>query len=72
MDDVKAAHLDSEEPWYIRVKDVARLTGISEPRIRYAIRSGQLRARRFEGRGWLITPADAKAWIEASLSEAAA
>lgn len=72
MDVVKPAHLDSEEPWYIRVRDVARLSCISEPRIRYAIRTGELRARQFNGRGWLIKPADARAWIESRLGEAAA
>jgi excisionase family DNA binding protein len=72
VDVVKPAHIDDVEPWFIRVRDVARLSGISEPRIRYAIRHGELPARQFNGRGWLIKPADARAWIESRLPEVAA
>jgi DNA binding domain, excisionase family len=54
-----------EQPWFIRIQDATRLTGLAETTIREAIYRGDLRARKFRNRGWLIERDDLKRWIEA-------
>lgn len=53
-----------EGRWYLRPKDVERLTGLKTTTIRDAIYRGELEARKFRGRGWLITVDAARRWIE--------
>jgi excisionase family DNA binding protein len=51
---------------YLRVKTAHEMTGISEPEIYKAIYTGQLRARKYKTRVWLITHEDLEAWIAAN------
>ena len=53
-----------EGRWYLRPKDVEELTGIAVTTVRDAIYRGELQARKFRGRGWLITVDAARQWID--------
>lgn len=51
-------------PARFRVKDIRDRYGISLTPIYTAIYKGELRARRFQNRIWLIEPQDVEDWIE--------
>ncbi len=53
---------------YLRPREVAELSGLSESEVYRSIYSGQLRALKYKSRSWLITRHDLEAWI-ASYSE---
>ena len=53
-----------EGRWFLRPKDVENLTGLKATTIRDAIYRGELEARKFRGRGWLIPVDAAQRWIE--------
>ncbi len=48
----------------LRPKDISEMYGISLTPIYVAIYSGELKARRFQTRIWLIEPQDVESWIE--------
>ena len=48
----------------LRPKDVSERYGISLTPIYQAIYKGELKARRFQSKVWLIEPQDAEDWIE--------
>jgi hypothetical protein len=54
-----------EDRWYLRPLDVEVLSGIAASTVRAAIYRGDLPARKFRRRGWLIDAEDARAWLEA-------
>lgn len=54
----------AEAPLRLRPKDVSARYGISLTSIYSSIYKGELPARRFHSRTWLITPEDAEDWIE--------
>ncbi len=60
--DLKATPIESR--MRLRPKDVSERYGISLTPIYQAIYRGDLKARRFQSRIWLIEPADAEDWIE--------
>jgi excisionase family DNA binding protein len=60
--DLKAPGLEGRKR--LRPKDVSEQYGISLTPIYQAIYKGELKARRFQQRIWLIEPADVEAWIE--------
>jgi len=53
-----------EERLRLRPKDIRDRYGISLTPIYTAIYKGDLRARRFQNRIWLIEPRDVEDWIE--------
>ena len=57
--------LASDDRWFVRVNEGARLVGVSPKAIYPGIYAGSLPARKFRGRGWLIRREDLLAWIEA-------
>lgn len=54
------------EPKFLRVKDGAAYSGLSESEIYRAIYTGELRARRYKSRSWLLTQEDIDAWLDAN------
>lgn len=50
----------------LRPKDVSARYGMSLSQVYQAIYRGELPARRFRQRTWLIVPADVEAWILAN------
>lgn len=56
--------LANDDRWYVRVNEGARLVGVSPKSIYAGIYAGELRARKFRGRGWLIRKEDLMEWIE--------
>lgn len=61
-----------EQRVFIRPKELAAISGIAESVVYRAVQSGQLPARKFREKAWLIKVEDADAWIEAnSVSNAA-
>lgn len=62
--DVVATPAAIEDRWYLRPLDVEALSGIAASTVRAAIYRGDLPARKFRSRGWLITSEDARRWIQ--------
>ena len=56
---------DEEQPWFIRIKDAARLVAIDDSTIRQAIYRKELHARKFQRRGWLIERQELRRWVMA-------
>lgn len=56
--------IEDSQRWAFRIKDISQRSGLSESEVRRAIYSGELPARKYRGRVWLINPKEAKAWIE--------
>lgn len=50
--------------WTFRIRDIAQRSGLSESEIRRAIYAGELPARKYRGRVWLIDPVEAMEWIK--------
>lgn len=50
--------------WFMTPKDLSRKSGVPVSTVRDAIYRGELQARRFRGRRWLITEEDALRWID--------
>lgn len=50
--------------WAFRVHEVAARSGLSRSEIHSAINRGDLPARQYRGRVWLIDPAEARAWLD--------
>ncbi len=50
--------------WTFRIADVAARSGLSESEVREAIKRGELPARRYRERVWMIDPQEARAWLE--------
>lgn len=48
---------------YLRPREIAQVTGLSESEIYKSIYSGRLRAMKYRGRRWLVTRVDMEAWI---------
>lgn len=48
---------------YLRPREIAQVTGLSESEIYKSIYCGRLRAMKYRGRRWLVTRADMEAWI---------
>jgi len=48
---------------YLRPRESAQVTGLSESEIYRSIYRGRLRAMKYRGRRWLVTRADMEAWI---------
>jgi hypothetical protein len=59
-----------EDRWFLRPKDLARKTGLSVSEIREAIYRGDLKAKKYRRRGWLIAVEDARTWIESECQAA--
>lgn len=57
--------LSSDDRWYVRVNEGARLVGLSPKTLYNGIYAGSLPARKFRGRGWLIRREDLLQWVEA-------
>ncbi len=60
--DLKSASVEGR--LRLRPKDVSEQYGISLTPIYQAIYRGDLKARRFQARIWLIEPKDVEEWIE--------
>lgn len=48
---------------YLRPREVAQVTGLSESEVYKSIYCGRLRAMKYRGRRWLVTRADMDLWI---------
>lgn len=48
---------------YLRPREIAQVTGLSESEVYKSIYGGRLRAMKYRGRRWLVTRADMEAWI---------
>lgn len=57
---------------FLRPREVAELTGLSESEVYRSIHAGDLAARKYRTRGWLIAHADLDAWINACSAPSAA
>jgi excisionase family DNA binding protein len=57
---------------FLRPREVAKLTGLSESEVYRSIHAGDLAARKYRTRGWLIAHADLDAWINACSAPSAA
>ncbi len=57
---------------FLRPREVAEITGLSESEIYKSIYSGDLPARKYRSRAWLIPRADLDAWINACSTPSAA
>lgn len=51
------------ESRYIRPREAAKWVGISETEVRRAIHSGELPARRYRSKRWLIDRLDLEQWV---------
>ena len=57
---------------FLRPREVAEITGLSESEVYKSIYSGDLPARKYRSRAWLITRTDLDAWINACSTPSAA
>ena len=48
---------------YLRPREIAQVTGLSESEVYKSIYCGRLRAMKYRGRRWLVTRADMDLWI---------
>jgi len=51
---------------HLRPREVAKMHGLSLQQVYEALWNGSLRASQYNGRLWLIKPADVDTWIERS------
>jgi len=49
--------------WAFRIRDISQRSGLSESEVRRAIYAGELPARKYRGRVWLIDPQEAQEWL---------
>lgn len=61
-----------EARWYLRPREVSRLTGLSESEIYRSIYAGSLPALRYRSRVWLIRRGDVERWISEETERATA
>lgn len=52
-----------EESGYVRPREAARFAGLSESEIRRAIYAGELPARKYKSKRWLIDRQELQAWL---------
>lgn len=64
MADTKRQDIPDEQRWAFRIRDISERSGLSESEIRRSIYAGELPARKYRGRVWLIDPKDAQEWLE--------
>lgn len=60
----KRQEINDSQRWAFRIRDVALRSGLSESEVRRAVYAGELPARKYRGRVWLISPKDAETWLE--------
>lgn len=52
-----------EESRYVRPREAAKFASLSESEIRRAIYAGELQARRYKSKRWLIDRQELEAWV---------
>lgn len=64
---------DLEGRWFFRPREVSERAGVSLSEVYRSIYSGELKAKRYKSKVWLISRTDVEAWInECSQSNQAA
>lgn len=57
---------------FLRPREVAEITGLSESEVYKSIYAGDLPARKYRSRAWLIARTDLDAWIDSCSTPSAA